>query len=62
MIDGFVLQTLRDEFAISEARLGEHVADHCPGPHRVVQHRDAKPAWCRTCGRTWDGHVVGESC
>jgi len=27
MIDERVLQTLRDEFAISEARLGEYVAD-----------------------------------
>ena len=61
MIDERVLQTLRHEFAISEARLGEYVADHCPGPqHRVVQHRDAKPPWFKACGRTGLGTRVKE--
>lgn len=22
--------------------------------HVPVQHRDAKPAWCKACGLTWD--------
>lgn len=34
------------------AALANDVADACPGPHRVVQHRDHKPPWCRACRRT----------
>lgn len=26
----------------------------CPA-HNPIQHRDARPAWCRACGRTADG-------
>jgi len=30
----------------------------CPGPHRYVQHRDRRSAWCSACGRTASGEKV----
>jgi hypothetical protein len=30
----------------------------CPGPHRVMQHRDNRPPWCRYCRRLSDGRHI----
>jgi hypothetical protein len=30
----------------------------CPGPHRLVQHRDRRPPWCKACRYTSDGRQV----
>lgn len=52
-IDEARVRVDRDEIALRDL-----VRELCPGPHRVVQHRDGKPSWCRACGRTARGVVV----
>lgn len=38
----------------------ESIPKHCSvgcEDHRPVQHRDARPPWCKSCGLTSDGQV-----
>lgn len=39
----------------ARAELSKFVHDHCPGPHRLVQHRDGRPPWCKACRRNRRG-------
>ncbi|WP_010541883.1 hypothetical protein [Dietzia alimentaria] len=52
----------RSQLDMREAELIKVVRDLCPGKlkHRPVQHRDARPPWCRHCGRSWRGEKVKE--
>lgn len=34
------------------------IAEHCPGPHDYVQHRDRKPPWCNACRYTESGEKI----
>lgn len=38
----------------TRALAAHKVATTCPD-HKPVQHRDARPPWCRSCGKTADG-------
>lgn len=45
----------RSDVVAASLRLAEVIRAGCPGPHRYVQHRDARPAWCPECGYGQDG-------
>ena len=32
--------------------------EHCPGPHRPMQHKDNLPPYCRYCRRTTNGRRI----
>lgn len=40
---------------VAQIQLAGLILSVCPGPHRPVQHRDHRPAWCRVCGYTTTG-------
>lgn len=44
--------------AVAAARLEELIAEHCPGPHAYVQHRDRRPPWCHACRYTAAGQLI----
>lgn len=53
--------TLRlTERTISEWHVVVVEGINCPGPHTLVQHRDARPPWCPRCGRDAEGRVQKE--
>lgn len=35
--------------------LAAQLSAFCPGPHRLVQHRDTRQPWCEACRYTADG-------
>jgi hypothetical protein len=45
----------RSDVAAAKAQLQLAIEAECPGPHKYVQHRDAKPPWCEVCGYTAGG-------
>lgn len=45
----------RAMFEEARANLADALIEECPGPHKPVQHRDFKPAWCEACGYAEDG-------
>lgn len=51
------LQALREVAQLAQGKLHRAVVNACPKPHKVVQHRDAQPPWCETCGRGADGKM-----
>lgn len=53
--DDQVLTLLRAEVNRAEQALKDMVVEKCPGPHKPIQHRDHRPPWCQTCGRTTRG-------
>lgn len=57
------LEILRQDADGAEADLHRAVRERCPsGPdgHNPVQHRDGKPPWCPSCGRTRRGEKIKE--
>lgn len=60
MSDQNYLDGLRAAADSAERDLYEAVASECSGRHKVVQHRDGLPPWCRSCGRTGRGVRVKE--
>jgi hypothetical protein len=46
-----VLSELRSQLDSAQTRLAHYVSLLCPGPHRLIQHRDRRPPWCPECGR-----------
>lgn len=56
------IDALRDAADKAETTLRVAVMNACTtGPHHPVQHRDRKPPWCRSCGRTARGVKVAEN-
>ncbi|GAA2527719.1 hypothetical protein GCM10010201_28180 [Pilimelia columellifera subsp. columellifera] len=53
-----ILDRLRAEYLRAGNRLSDYVKYLCPGPHKPTQHRDARPPWCKACGRTATGGLV----
>lgn len=52
------IDKLRGEYLEAERALIGAVIAACPGPHRLVQHRDGRLPWCPKCRRTEQGHQV----
>jgi hypothetical protein len=50
-----VVAQARADVAAATLRLAEVLRENCPGRHRYVQHRDARPPWCPECGYGQDG-------
>jgi len=40
---------------LAALRLQTLLEEHCPGPHRYVQHRDGRMPWCPRCGYQSNG-------
>lgn len=50
------IDVLRDAADKAETALRVAVMNACTtGPHHPTQHRDRKPPWCHSCGRTARG-------
>ncbi len=49
------IESMRDNTYDLLARVAAEVRAACPGPHKLVQHRDGKSPWCRVCGYTAGG-------
>jgi hypothetical protein len=50
------LDQLRENYRSAQSYLLSAVAELCPGPHRLAQHRDKLPPWCNSCGRDAMGY------
>lgn len=50
------LDQMRENYLGARTHLLSLISEMCPGPHLLVQHRDAKPAWCNVCGRDQLGY------
>jgi len=58
--DEDTLKGLRETANTVEKSLQDFVKKLCPGEHNPTQHRDAKPPWCKACGRTARGLLIRE--
>lgn len=47
-----------DELHDALENLHKLMREACPGPHRIAQHRDDKPPWCRYCRRQSNGRRI----
>lgn len=54
MIDHETIAAARTWYVEARDNLADTLLKECPAPHRPVQHRDRKPAWCEACGYAED--------
>lgn len=52
------IEALARAIYISQIQLAGLILGACPGPHRIVQHRDPWVFWCETCRYTTVGDRV----